>query len=161
MLIRYPLHCKGQWKNLGLASDGSNQQALVLKRLQLNQCSWQPVTFVKTKCTDNITSDIKAYCPSSHSCIFFSPNSFMHVNIVYVKYCIGSSKAVVAPWRYYLCMYNYTGKMVKVIFFNQTPSCICFFCCLIWFLMSNQRPINNLSVKEGRVFLGWTSTKLG
>ena len=23
------------------------------------------------------------------------------------------------------------------------------------------RPINNLSVKQGRVFLGWTSTKLG
>ena len=29
--------------------------------------------------------------------------------------------------------------------------------CLIWFL----RPINNLSVIKGRVFLGWTSTKLG
>ena len=23
------------------------------------------------------------------------------------------------------------------------------------------RPINNLSVKQGQVFLGWTSTKLG
>ena len=23
------------------------------------------------------------------------------------------------------------------------------------------RPINNISVKQGRVFLGWTSTKLG
>ena len=28
-----------------------------------------------------------------------------------------------------------------------------------WF--DSLRPINNLSVKQGRVFLGWTSTKLG
>ena len=28
---------------------------------------------------------------------------------------------------------------------------------LIWFL----RPINNISIKQGRVFLDWTSTKLG
>ena len=31
------------------------------------------------------------------------------------------------------------------------------FVCLIWFL----RPSNNFSFKLGRVFLGWTSTKLG
>ena len=30
MLIRYPPHSKGQWKNL--ASDSSNQQTLVLKK---------------------------------------------------------------------------------------------------------------------------------
>ena len=29
----------------------------------------------------------------------------------------------------------------------------------VWF--DSLRPINNLSVMEGRVFLGWTSTKLG
>ena len=29
----------------------------------------------------------------------------------------------------------------------------------VWF--DSLRPINNLSVKQGRVFLGWTSTKLG
>ena len=29
----------------------------------------------------------------------------------------------------------------------------------IWF--DSLRPINNLSVKQGLVFLGWTSTKLG
>ena len=28
----------------------------------------------------------------------------------------------------------------------------------VWF--DSLRPINNLSVKQGRVFLGWTSTKL-
>ena len=28
-------------------------------------------------------------------------------------------------------------------------------------LFDSLRPINNLSVKQGRVFLGWTSTKLG
>ena len=32
MLIRYPPHSKGQWKNLVLASDSSNQQTLVLKK---------------------------------------------------------------------------------------------------------------------------------
>ena len=29
----------------------------------------------------------------------------------------------------------------------------------VWF--DSLRQINNLSVKQGRVFLGWTSTKLG
>ena len=29
----------------------------------------------------------------------------------------------------------------------------------VWF--DSLHPINNLSVKQGRVFLGWTSTKLG
>ena len=29
----------------------------------------------------------------------------------------------------------------------------------VWF--DSLRAINNLSVKQGRVFLGWTSTKLG
>ena len=33
----------------------------------------------------------------------------------------------------------------------------CFF--FVWF--DSLRPINNISVKQGRVFLGWTSTKLG
>ena len=33
------------------------------------------------------------------------------------------------------------------------------FCLFAWF--DSLRPINNLSVKQGRVFLGWTSTKLG
>ena len=36
----------------------------------------------------------------------------------------------------------------------------CLFDCLfVWFV--SLRPINNLSVIKGRVFLGWTSTKLG
>ena len=29
----------------------------------------------------------------------------------------------------------------------------------VWF--DSLRPINNLSVKQGQVFLGWTSTELG
>ena len=33
--------------------------------------------------------------------------------------------------------------------------------CLYCFLFDSLHPINNLSVKQGRVFLGWTSTKLG
>ena len=32
-------------------------------------------------------------------------------------------------------------------------------CLFVWF--DSLRPINNLSVNQGRVFLGWTSTKLG
>ena len=34
---------------------------------------------------------------------------------------------------------------------------------LTWFVVwfDSLRPINNISVKQGRVFLGWTSTKLG
>ena len=35
-----------------------------------------------------------------------------------------------------------------------------FFFCL-FFLFDSLRPINNLSVIKGRVFLGWTSTRLG
>ena len=31
--------------------------------------------------------------------------------------------------------------------------------CFVWY--DSLRPINNLSDKQGRVFLGWTSTKLG
>ena len=33
------------------------------------------------------------------------------------------------------------------------------FCLFVWF--DSLRPINNLSIKQGQVFLGWTSTKLG
>ena len=33
------------------------------------------------------------------------------------------------------------------------------FCLFVWF--DSLHPINNLSVIKGRVFLGWTSTKLG
>ena len=35
-LLDTPPHSKGQWKNLVLASDSSNQQTLVLKKNQLN-----------------------------------------------------------------------------------------------------------------------------
>ena len=36
---------------------------------------------------------------------------------------------------------------------------VSFVCLFVWF--DSLRPINNLSVKQGQVFLGWTSTKLG
>ena len=35
--------------------------------------------------------------------------------------------------------------------------CCYLFCLFVWF--DSLRPINNRSVKQGRVFLGWTSTK--
>ena len=45
---------------------------------------------------------------------------------------------------------------------DQDPHCFPFslyFCLFDWF--DSLRPINNLSAKQGRVFLGWTSNKLG
>ena len=36
---------------------------------------------------------------------------------------------------------------------------VCFVCLFVWF--DSLPPINNLSVKQGQVFMGWTSTKLG
>ena len=35
----------------------------------------------------------------------------------------------------------------------------CLICLFVWF--DSLHPINNLSDKQGQVFLGWTSTKLG
>ena len=42
---------------------------------------------------------------------------------------------------------------------KKTRAYVCFFRLLSWF--DSLRPINNLSVKQGRIFLGCTSTKLG
>ena len=35
------------------------------------------------------------------------------------------------------------------------------FCLFVFVCFDSLRPINNLSAKQGRVLLGWTSTKLG
>ena len=76
----------------------------------------------------------------------------------------------------FLCLYfmSYTlttachllciSNLIQLIYFVQkilsanNASCI-YFCLFVWF--DSLRPINNLSVIKGRVFLGWTSTKLG
>ena len=50
-----------------------------------------------------------------------------------------------------------TGFDSKLKAYMKVISCESHF--LVWF--DFLRPINNLSVKQGRVFLGWTSTKLG
>ena len=52
------------------------------------------------------------------------------------------------PLDTYTCMF-------KVWLYAYT---VCLFL-FVWF--DSLRPINNLSVKQGRVFLGWTGTKLG
>ena len=39
--------------------------------------------------------------------------------------------------------------------------CLLSICYIPFFLFDSIHPINNLSVIKGRVFLGWTSTKLG
>ena len=39
--------------------------------------------------------------------------------------------------------------------------CVSLFSCFVFVWFDSLRPINNLSVKQGWVFLGWTSTKLG
>ena len=43
---------------------------------------------------------------------------------------------------------------------NKTSRLLVFFCLFVW-LFDSLRPINDLTVIKGRVFLGWTSTKLG
>ena len=53
----------------------------------------------------------------------------------------------IIPWRSMKWAENHTASLVRDIF------------SLIWF--DFLRPINNLSVIKGRVFLGWTVTKLG
>ena len=53
-------------------------------------------------------------------------------------------------------MHSYMGLQMKRKLFLFH---IIFLCLFIWF--DSLRPINNLSVKQGQAFLGWTSTKLG
>ena len=48
------------------------------------------------------------------------------------------------------------SNWVSCVFHMRVGSQICLFVCF-----PSLRPINNLSVINGRVFLGWTSTKLG
>ena len=44
---------------------------------------------------------------------------------------------------------------------NDRTFCRALVCCTVFVWFDSLRPINNLSVIKGRVFLGWTSTKLG
>ena len=50
-------------------------------------------------------------------------------------------------------------QSLKQFFINVSYHILVLFVCFVWF--DSLRPINNLSVIQGRVFLGWTSTKLG
>ena len=45
-------------------------------------------------------------------------------------------------------------KQIQILYYSQHEIVL-----IVWF--DSLRPINNLSVIKGRVFLGWTSTKLG
>ena len=47
----------------------------------------------------------------------------------------------------------------RIIVQIKNPKCSLFVCLFVWF--DSLRPINNLSVIKGLVFLGRTSTKLG
>ena len=51
-------------------------------------------------------------------------------------------------------MYSYS-----TLFTDHNSSCAYAWFLFVWF--DSLRPINNLSVKQGRVYLGWTNTKLG
>ena len=76
----------------------------------------------------------------------FPKKSFSHFQLLWSKIALS-------------CCKSYA---VSVSSFLPSRSCDLFsdhFFYLIWF--DSLRPINNLSVKQGRVFLGWTSTKLG
>ena len=65
--------------------------------------------------------------------------------------------------RFYIIL-----RLASMYWDQKTTSCkhnwwqcptLCSFFCFVWF--DSLHPINNLSIIKGRVFLGWTSTKLG
>ena len=58
-----------------------------------------------------------------------------------------------------LIIYLRDYHVLNSAFISETLFFFVFF--VFCFLFDSLRPINNLSVKQGRVFLGWTSTKLG
>ena len=75
------------------------------------------------------------YVPKNNTiCSFFMTNSLIFMKFIKNLFCLH-------PFH----PYSGLGK-----------SCICLF---VWF--DSLRPINNLSVIKGWIFLGWTSTKLG
>ena len=59
------------------------------------------------------------------------------------------AKLIFKDFSRQFCIFKYFSSLCK-------PWIFCLF-----FLFDSLHPINNLSVKQGRVFLGWTSTKLG
>ena len=70
-------------------------------------------------------------------------------------------------WFIFTCIKYTLPGLVHIFVYNDShlslnqlycTSCRTFVCLFVWF--DSLRPINNLSVKQGRVFLGWTSTKL-
>ena len=58
-------------------------------------------------------------------------------------------------------MCNIVSRIICCCFFQKYMWALIgnFWHCLVWF--DSLCPINTLSVKQGQVFLGWTSTKLG
>ena len=60
---------------------------------------------------------------------------------------------------------HYMGYYMKPFAISKFCVCVSSASWLIFFPLilfgDSECPINNLSVKQGRVFLGWTSTKLG
>ena len=89
------------------------------------------------------------------TCVFFTLKTGV-TNYTYLCYCFLLCHLRVA-WD--VC---HPIKLCSVLFcywaasgFTQEAYCFLF----VWF--DSLRPINNLSVIKGHVFLGWTSTKLG
>ena len=69
-----------------------------------------------------------------------------------------ANKFSVKLWLFsYLSVKTWTVSQRR--FFWVLTTYVFFFFLLVWF--DSLRPINNLSVIKGRVFLGWTSTRLG
>ena len=67
-------------------------------------------------------------------------------------------KLFLLNWPYAYTRMGFSGLICRVKEGRLLPICDKFVC-FVWF--DSLRSINNLSVKQGRVFLGWTSTKLG
>ena len=107
------------------------------------------------------------------------PRSFVEMNLTNQEEWIGYDKLEVLPEFYYLSDMLSAGKAASWVWshavcvhgtglatyslFSPTTICLCWLKdgCFLFVWFDSLRPINSLSVIKGRVFLGWTSTKLG
>ena len=110
------------------------------------------------------THDEMTFKSSCSLLIFFSTNYLFSFRLgkqkwwskrkVFLNYGSEGLPNLFFPWYKLACNCISTPSM----FLYVPCSPIIFVCLFVWF--DSLCPINNLSVKQGRVFLGWNSTKL-
>ena len=100
-------------------------------------------------------------------------SAFLCINIVKYKSIFWLKLLIygyVCAFSSLICLWSKSETHARMLEFNNLFTWLpCIKLCLylsdifffVLFLFDSLRPINNLSVKQGRVFLGWTSTKLG